>query len=805
MNTTSELESILANKDLLRPYAAFIHAPPCLQALIGVSETFLAMTALPGFDGFPTDAQQYIPVAREIVSRCIEIAKFLPRLAADRQNPAVRVLHGIIGDYPIYALLYFRCSANWEGFLRLQQAILAAKHTPLGPEVTLKHSDFQSFGLAVRQISEVSLGRSWLESLDQSELCSLQCVKDKLRAFPNWIDDQRNEHSLELTKKEKRLINQVKNAHLLLNAVTGDKIIRKNLIAKRSAGIREALGTRGRSDVNPHDFMEIRVLGDADDPQEYPEVWALCRRPDNENTKRELEYLGVESDEATDRLEFIFLSCRVASGMAEAVQAKFAARGAAKKIEMQNQFLPMSTQCLNDEDLKNLTGIMSNLSEAKEQPDLGLVLRVMLATSSSATRAQKMRVLQSNGDIPAAGTIAYDLTTSEWLVPVHDLEFKTVTSEACNGVSRLTSDTHLRLPDLFHFGQRLLYSFRNSVPDYPFIEINWIEEKLRNKVENKEKSLTLARIERAIIFRVASQVEPTQATFMLDKYLPPSSARRYYTAISVSKYRDVYAKACAEIASITSGKKITASWESHSREIYIGARYCPFTDHIRDVVGSMKSALKSAKACVQRGKTAWIKFHNLYTIYAIYTQGFVTAIRSIVEPFVNSGQMSQSLGIAIFRDKGCDDEFHTRTVPLHSLTVDIAREYERHRSLILNRLEDAGRIKKNRTSENDLPSIFLINQDGVWVEARPSAIVKHLNQFTPLPLNSNRKYVRTRLLEMGVSPHAVDTLMGHANRGEAFWEHSSTSCFYDLKKEILAGLDEIVIELGLCVVRGIIR
>ena len=476
MTNSSELEAILGHSGLLTPYLEFISAPSSLQALVGVSEVFLDLAALPGFEGFPAGVDDYLPVAREIVEKRTDIAGRLPKLVAGRELPARKVLHGVISEHPIYSLLYFRCEANAEVFLRLQQAMLAARHSPFHSGPALKNSDFQSFGLAVRQISEVPLGRSWLESLDQSEFCSLPSVRDRLWEFPSWVAREYQQDLLELSHRDRRLIQQVKNGHLLLDAVTGEKVKRKNNVASRSNSIRVSLGTRGRSDINPRDFMELRVLGDKDDPQESPEVWALCRRPDDKETEKELECLGVESDEATDRIEFIFLNCQLTSSQAEAVQAKFAARGAGKKIEMQNQFLPVSTQCLTDQDLISLGEITRRLGAHEGTVLLSLVLRVMLATSSSVTRAQKLRIIQSDKEKPIAGELAYDINVSDWVVPVNDLEFRTPISEFCMGASRTTSYQHLRLPDIFHFGRRLVHSLGKEIPEYPFLRFKGLEK-----------------------------------------------------------------------------------------------------------------------------------------------------------------------------------------------------------------------------------------------------------------------------------------------------------------------------------------
>ncbi len=75
------------------------------------------------------------------------------------------------------------------------------------------------------------------------------------------------------------------------------------------------------------------------------------------------------------------------------------ARGAANRIEAQNQFLPLSTQLLNDQDLHTLSTLLTG---PEKDTDIVLLLRVMLATSSNVDRAERLQIVSADefvGDV----------------------------------------------------------------------------------------------------------------------------------------------------------------------------------------------------------------------------------------------------------------------------------------------------------------------------------------------------------------------------------------------------------------------
>jgi len=195
----------------------------------------------------------------------------------------------------------------------------------------------------------------------------------------------------------------------------------------------------------------------------------------------------------------------------------------------------------------------------------------------------------------------------------------------------------------------------------------------------------------------------------------------------------------------------------------------------------------------------WVEYHNLYTVYCIYAQGLLTAIRAVRQPLLSTGDFNFGNSLAVYRDKDSEDQFHTRNIPCHEMVFAISEEYEKHVGRILKRIPTLADSKSLEFA------VFFIEPDLSITEARPKSITQYLQHFTPLPLNSNRKFIRNYLLNNGCSTHAIDTLLGHASRGENYWERYHTRGMNCIFTEVRAHMGQLIDELDIQRVRGLLR
>lgn len=358
----------------------------------------------------------------------------------------------------------------------------------------------------------------------------------------------------------------------------------------------------------------------------------------------------------------------------------------------------------------------------------------------------------------------------------------------------------LRLPDLLKFHENFNAIYDGEPPDFPFENINDPKKELRKLFSNTDSRLTISRVERYMTLVAAGKYEATQATYLFSKFLSSSSARRYYTALSFNHYRYMYKDICQSVLnSIESNNTLEINIDIN--DTFLGARYCPETEHVKQVLIKLDKQLKELREKLLDEHFSWIDFHNFYTAYCVYSQGFLTGIRAVISP---PESINSELKIAVFRDKDSDDQFHTRIIPLHPLIVKFSDAYKNHRHAVLVRL---AALNPSSTIELRLdeqsPFVFFLNEKGLWKHVRPSCVSQLLTDVTDLPLNSNRKLLRTLLLEQGVSAHAVDTMLGHASRGEPFWGACATRSFQEISVEIISGLTQIKKEIGLDIIEGL--
>lgn len=540
---------------------------------------------------------------------------------------------------------------------------------------------------------------------------------------------------------------------------------------------------------------------------EHPAVYSVNKMPDKGEALDELEKLGVEHQEIEQQYEFIFVKYQDIPAYAQIFNDALRARGAAKKMELQNQFLPLSTQMLNDQDLILFSKMLKELCEHKKNKEVSLLLRCLFATSSNINRALNLQVVKDREHFRSSEeALGYDLTSKEWLIPVFSLKLKTDINESARSQSRPCYEKYFNLPDMFKFCDRLVDVFGKNIPEFPFKDVSGYKKNIRSLLLETGSRLTLARLERYMTLLIAGKYEATQATYLFSNYLSTSSARRFYTSLSVAYYRRLYKSVCREVAVIANANSNLPDVPEIKNEKYIGARYCPEIEHVAGVLKELQSQLKKIKKRVGDGQNAWIEYHNLYTVYSIYAQGFLTGIRSVTNPFVNLSAILEEDQCIVFRDKDSDDQFHTRIAPLHPWTKKIADNYHKHRNAVLVRLAALNpaavlELTNDNRMKNDF--VFFLNDAGNWHQVRPGELKERFEGLTDLPINSNRKLIRNFLLENNVPVHAIDTLLGHASRGEPFWGTCATHSFKDLSNEINKGLTKLINSIELKVLEGL--
>jgi hypothetical protein len=767
------------------------------KSLLGVCEVYIQLVELGDFNRFPPQAKNHIGIAQYLLDGQQVITEIEPLLDLRRDINASTALHGLFSDYPSYCLLYYLSAGSKLSFMRLQQALLVAIHNPGGLGQDIRKSDISSYCLGMRKLTDKEDCRDWLSKQDRHKLNSVS----KIQA---WIETG-------AAAKQSAIKQIYQNAHRLLDVLVGEPVKRiSRTKSHRSFLGRNSLGIRGVSSIGSSVLCEPLVLGDIDDQLEYPAVNRLYVKAETVDSA-EIKALGVEPNEVLSRFEFLFTEPQQLPAYAQGFSAKIKAAGAIKAIERQNQFLPCHSQGLTDQDLTEL-GRLSGSITTEYKKDLLYLLYIMLVTGSSLARARSIEIFHNNESIELGeDKIGFDIQTNCWILPAYQPQFATSIDDSIRADCRKSDSKYLHLPEPIN--SKLTKHIQSEwLPNNklkPYDKKKNLEKKLKGMLSSTGTRLTLSRIERCLILHVAGRNEATVATYLFNNYLPSSSARSYYTVLNQSYYQKVYKEARYWLntkLNLGGTRSVIFSKLPAQEEISFGARYCPTTEHVAEVIEKINVRMGTLGRDFREKDCGWIEYHNEYTASMVYLQGFLTAIRSVIDPFVGISQIIEPLGIAVFRDKDGEDQFHTRTIPLHDLAIKLAKNYRAHRHQVLMRLYLLRPISAKAlkvTGSNNPPETFLLDDSGRWQDVRPSLIKPYLSRHTNLPLNSNRKYLRTRLLEMKLQPHAIDTLLGHAARGEPFWSSASTLEFKLIADDVIEKLDEIITEIKIPDLKGL--
>jgi len=98
--------------------------------------------------------------------------------------------------------------------------------------------------------------------------------------------------------------------------------------------------------------------------------------------------------------------------------------------------------------------------------------------------------------------------------------------------------------------------------------------------------------------------------------------------------------------------------------------------------------------------------------------------------------------------------------------------------------------------------LFFLDEKGNSRSVTPSEVRKVVHEIFPFPINVNRHYLRTELVERGCIPDITDAFMGHAHRGREPWNQFSSLSPQGYAKEVGPKLIEIIRENGWKAIRS---
>lgn len=804
-------EQLPVSKKDWKPIAQFLGVPDTPKGLYGVLSGFLAISAVTGFESFPYQTTSHLKSSCLSILRAIEQS---PEPVRSNLKPVnknfKKALHGVLTRAPLYSLLYFSLDgAPGATLRRLKQAGIVMWHSEFWTGPVERRQALYQFQLAIRSIVESRLGRQWLAETSAIELASLLSVRAWFVEMEgNILYRARYMEGVEPHERRlgKALSRHAHSAVLSIDAALGRKEERASGGRSQQSRIRRRpWSVRGPQELGSQQWLDRYVPEGGDLVNKIPAIYSVHRRVDDPQLLEELDILDADPSEFEDSEEVVFTESDTLPLYVQEYRNRMRLRGMAQRIETHVQYLPHSLEQFSQGELLKLFEFLDDRSSDQSEGIEKLVVLAMLATGSWFERALNLEVVSSDADLVRGEQelLYFNQDTETWLIPALVPEYRTPTDELAEIESREIRADFIELPDYFQFAGLLKRTrIVEGSPGLLFRKRKNLKTRCKRCLKSISPRHTLERIERCLVYKAAGMAEPVQASSLFATPLKSGHARAFYTSMSHSFYTNLYQRVCEDLFDLLGKKLNSANAVMNGNDRFVGARYCPSGSSQQHLVSCLSSEVERWRERLGVLPNAWVEFHNWFTINSCVVLSCLIGTRGIRDPMLSPAHVN-ALGVATFRDKDSSDQFHTRSIQLAPRAMASIQAYAQHRRRVLPRLALLNHESFISLSARNAPWAFLLNYNGQFSEVRPATLQPYLSQISNLPFNSTRKFLRTRLLELNVSPVAIDSLLGHCSYGEQSWGHFSSMDWCAIYREQRRGLDEIVDELNLRITPGL--
>lgn len=215
---------------------------------------------------------------------------------------------------------------------------------------------------------------------------------------------------------------------------------------------------------------------------------------------------------------------------------------------------------------------------------------------------------------------------------------------------------------------------------------------------------------------------------------------------------------------------------------YVGTLLTPTVDSVKRLISDIRAAFERSTKFYD-DLDALIDYHDLITLYTVLMLKHATGYRDVRKPLPLHDNIDLDDKTILVSDKDDKVEPNARTLPLAETFIHQLSAYREHiswlipRALLINpklAKEIFIRAHEITVAPGDMELPILFFTDNLAGSLRSSTvssktIIQRLAKYAPwftLPTNSNRSYLRDRLLMLGCPADFVDYFMGHWVRGK---------------------------------------
>ena len=522
----------------------------------------------------------------------------------------------------------------------------------------------------------------------------------------------------------------------------------------------------------------------------------------------------VESDlsfeeQANDEFEenLVNIDCKKRSLDRDQIMA---AIGFANKRRVLNQHLAIHYNIMNVAEVAECMHTLSNAFRDTGNSEIykksALLGIMMYWTGNLMKRFAGFTVVHGDGFVSDDVEIAYFVKDKLWRikVPIYKASFKATHKE--RALCREGGE-FLFFPDVWNLGDWLKQFKGGDVKDalvtpYKPSEFKKYEKAIKDifkPLNDHGYRVSSGRLSSDLLMRLISASDPVCGVLITGQEHPAATTERHYSAPSIKFLLEIYLSVAYPLLKAIHKERYDSdhqkrNFKSHSNLVEkaglkgVGADRCP-------TVSSVKQLLDRAK-----NKVAQInnlsEFHKAYTVYTTILIGFATGYRAVRNIRLDASCRDSHSESAWISDKDGADGYHTRRILLVSELEKHLVYYEEYRKKLFATWE-VNYPQVLCPIESESPYLFFVDsENGSLINVSSASIKESLAELGyPLPLNSNRRFLRTELIERGCPYDVTQAFMGHWSSGQE--PHNPYSCLSPqrerkmLKKYLIPLLAEI--------------
>ncbi|WP_229731964.1 hypothetical protein [Pseudomonas sp. N040] len=291
---------------------------------------------------------------------------------------------------------------------------------------------------------------------------------------------------------------------------------------------------------------------------------------------------------------------------------------------------------------------------------------------------------------------------------------------------------------------------------------------------------TLTKIRNYVFNQIVSDTHDIAVSSMLSGVRVPSAQTPcYYLQVDTNHLTNIYAQSLVRVL-----RKVYAccglAYEPALIQTFqhgaVGANHCLLHETIAANVKALAGVLRKQPTGRLTDMLTW---HNHYSLWVVQMFMFLTGCRAIRNPLRHVAEFDPMLCMGAMSDKDSDDRHMSRLICMPPMLKRQLEHYTEHCCAITKQL--TGYLPQDDSDGRWSRGFFLIRGGGGIrrEEIRPLTIRKQMELvvgYTPHPINSFRKFIRTELAERDCPAEVMAAFMGHWLRGEEPMDSFSSFC-----------------------------